>query len=48
MSVVELGFFMDIYMYFSLPDDQQIANEGCFCRSKYKCKGMELFDCIKI
>ena len=38
MSVVELGLLIDIGMYFFLPDDQKIANEGWFCRSKYKYK----------
>ena len=32
MSVVELGFLVDIVMCFLLPDDQQIENEGWFCR----------------
>ena len=36
MSVVELGLLIDVNMYFFLPDDQQIANEGWFCRSESK------------
>ena len=36
MSVIELGLLIDIDMCFFLPDEQQISNEGCFCRSKSK------------
>ena len=42
MSVVELGLLIDIEMYFSLPDDQKIANEGLFCILKYKYKRYEI------
>ena len=38
MSVVKLGLLIDIDMCFSFPDNQQIANEGWFCRSKSKDK----------
>ena len=34
MSVVELGLLIDTDMSFFLHDDQQIANEVCFCRLK--------------
>ena len=47
MSVVELGLLINIDMWFLLPDDQQIANEGWFCRYKSKNKVTELFDCLK-
>ena len=36
MSVVKLGFLIDINMCYFLPDDQQIANEGWFWISKSK------------
>ena len=36
MSVVELGFLIDIDMCFFLPDDQQISNEGWLCILKSK------------
>ena len=39
MSIVELGLLVDIGMFFFLPDDQQIANEGWFFRSKSKNRG---------
>ena len=34
MSVVNLGLLIDIKMCCILPDDWQIANEGCFFDSK--------------
>ena len=43
MSVVELGLLIDIDICFFLPDDQQIENEGWFCRSKSKYKVYVIF-----
>ena len=39
ISVFELGLLIDTNKCFILPDDQQIANEGWLCRSKYQYKG---------
>ena len=36
MSVVEIWLLIDIETFFVNPDDQQIANEGCYCWSKPK------------
>ena len=38
MTVVELGFLIDINMCFILPEDQQISNEGWFFASKSQYK----------
>ena len=38
ISVVEPVLLIDIKMYLILPDNQQIANEGWFCRNKYQYK----------
>ena len=36
MTVVQLRLLIDIEIFYFLPDDQQIADEGWFCRFKSK------------